>query len=328
MKSIAVVILNYKGWHDSLNCLESLLSQDHENFRIILIDNYSENESVQKFKEYLNGDLKLKSEYFIHENKKKKRNYIEYTHEEQINKDNLSEKELSDKDIVLISTSKNLGFSGGNNVGARYASLMGYEYVLLLNNDTLVTDKSFLNKLIEPFKKDNTVYMSGPNIINFDDTFDSPMIEDTFMGNLFYLSLLNFFRRKLNTPSIYKDIEALSSHIPKQVYKISGACMMLDTKKFEGIEYLDEKVWLSSEEAILSEKIKAKGGKIMFTPLTTLIHKKAASPRPKSDKVSILRNHYKQREYFYKTYKKYGPLKMNIIRLMVSIRILITKIKG
>lgn len=72
MKSIAVVILNYKGWHDSLNCLESLLSQDHENFRIILIDNYSENESVQKFKEYLNGDLKLKSEYFRHEPEQKK----------------------------------------------------------------------------------------------------------------------------------------------------------------------------------------------------------------------------------------------------------------
>jgi GT2 family glycosyltransferase len=330
MKKIAVVILNYKGWLDSLECFESLMSQDYEKFRVILIDNHSQNESVGKFKEYLNGELKIESPYFRHDSKYRKIPFIEYKHESEL-EINLSEGLLPEapmnESAILISTSKNLGFSGGNNLGARYADKLGYEYVLILNNDTVIIDKSFLTKLVEPFKLDNSVYMTGPHIINFDDTFDSPFIEDTFMGNVFYLPFLNFFRRQLKAPSIYIDIKSISSHKAVRVFKVSGACMMFKTSKLKLLNYLDENVWLSSEEAILSEKIKIKQGKIVFQPLTTLVHKKARSPRPKSDRYNILKNHYKQREYFYKKYKKYGFFKLSIIKAIVGIRLFITKIK-
>ena len=332
IKKIAVVILNYKGWKDTLECVESLKSQNYINYRIIIIDNNSKNGSVEKFKDYVKGKLAIDSEYFFHTPKQAEKPYVEYSTLEALSGgtkegENYLKQFNMNESLVIINNSENLGFSGGNNIGAKYAEKLGFEYVLLLNNDTLVIDRDFLIKLILPFK-DKTVYLTGPQINNFDGTFDGPYIEDTFLGNLFYLSMLNSFRRNLQCPSVYIDIKAISSPIPIEVFKVSGACLMFKTEKLKEIKYLDENVWLSSEEAILSEKIRAKNGKIIFQPLTLLIHKKAQSPRPKSDKYNILKNHYVQREYFNRTYRHYGPVKMGIIKLMTYIRLFITRIKG
>lgn len=331
MKSIAVVILNYKGWQDTLECIESLQSQDYENFRIIIVDNNSENGSLEKFREYAEGKIYLQSKYFVHIPKTIKRPYIEYDTETAIKGGTPEQEEFigglqTDKGIVIINNAKNLGFSGGNNVGAKYAEKRGYEYVLLLNNDTIIVDKDFLSKLISPFNQNNNIYLVGPKINNFDSTFDSPIIEDTFMGNLLYLPILNMFRKMLNCPSIYIDIKAISSPNPIPVFKISGACMMFKSSRLKEIDYLDENVWLSSEEAIISEKIKQKKGIIVFQPLTILIHKKAQSPRPKSDKYYILKEHYKQREYFNRTYRHYNPIEMGLIKFSTNLRLILIKL--
>lgn len=331
MKNIAVVILNYKGWKDTIDCVESLQSQTYSHFRIIIVDNFSNDESVKKIKEWINGDLIPSSEYFVHRPITSKKKIIEYdTKTGILGGDPIIELELnnltSSNGIVLIENIENLGFSGGNNVGAKYAALRGFDYTLLLNNDTIVVDKDFLAKLILPFDIEKDVFLTGPNIINYDSTFDSPIIEDSFLGNLFYLSLKNYFRRKLDCPSIYIDIKAISSPKPVAVYKVSGACMMFKTNRLEEIGFLDENVWLSSEEAILSEKIKNKKGKIIFQPLTTLIHKKAQAPRPKSDKYSILKNHYKQRDYFNRNYRNYNALQLSLIGLMNKFRLILIRI--
>lgn len=333
MKSIAVVVLNYKGWQDTLECIESLQSQDYTNYKIIIVDNHSDNESLGKFKDWADGKIVLESEYFLHTPEQKVLHYIEYDTEEAL-KGGDPEKERNQslngmsESIVIINNSENFGFSGGNNIGAKYAEKNNYDYILLLNNDTVIIDKHFLSKSVEPFLTDGDVYLTGPNIINFDSTFDSPMIEDTFYGNLIYLSFLNKFRKLMNCPSIYIDVKAISSRKPIQVFKVSGACMMFKTERLKEIDYLDENVWLSSEEAIVSEKVKIKGGKVMFQPLTTLIHKKAQSPRPQEDKYNILKNHYKQREYFNRTYRDYGSFKMGLIKIMTNFRLFIVKVGG
>lgn len=56
------------------------------------------------------------------------------------------------KEVILIETGKNNGIAKGNNIGIEYALDNGYEYVLLLNNDTEV-DKRMLSKMIEKASK-------------------------------------------------------------------------------------------------------------------------------------------------------------------------------
>ena len=332
MNNIGVVILNYNGYEDTIECVESLSNQSDESYQIIIVDNNSENDSYEKIKSWLYGDQIVYSKFLNKEFRKQKREFIELNYEKEIGfKQNIrsynnNETYNCDK-IVLINCDKNYGFLGGNNIGAKYVEFKNFQYVLLLNNDTIIIDNYFLQKLVSPFKSSENIFLTGPNTINFDGSFDSPMIEDTFLGNLFYLPILNSLRKLLKCPPVYIDVKAISSPAPVPVYKVSGACMMFDTKKLKEINYLDEGVWLSSEEAIISEKIKKKGGEIVFQPITTLIHKKAQSPRPKSDRYNILKNHYMQRDYFYRKYRNYGMLKITMIRLMTKLRLIIEKIR-
>jgi len=45
---VAVVVLNYKGWSDSLKCVDSLFKQTYDNFHIVLIENGSHDESAKE----------------------------------------------------------------------------------------------------------------------------------------------------------------------------------------------------------------------------------------------------------------------------------------
>src|SRR5689334_2050484 len=99
---VTIVIVNWNGFKDTVECINSLMKIDYSNFDIIVVDNgSSDNESD-----------KLKSKF---------------------------------SNIMIISLKRNLGFAIANNVGIRIALNRGSDYVLLLNNDTVV-DKKFLNE--------------------------------------------------------------------------------------------------------------------------------------------------------------------------------------
>ena len=54
--------------------------------------------------------------------------------------------------IVVDNDKENRGFAGGNNIGIKQALEKGADYILLLNNDTIV-EKDFLKKLVEAGRK-------------------------------------------------------------------------------------------------------------------------------------------------------------------------------
>lgn len=70
-------------------------------------------------------------------------------------------------EVALIETGQNLGFAAGNNVGLRYALQHGYDYALLLNNDTEVAP-DLLDALIAACSADPTIAVAGPKIYYFD----------------------------------------------------------------------------------------------------------------------------------------------------------------
>lgn len=50
VKRVAVVVLNWNGWQDTLACLASLQRQDYPNFNVVVVDNGSTDESVEQIK--------------------------------------------------------------------------------------------------------------------------------------------------------------------------------------------------------------------------------------------------------------------------------------
>lgn len=95
----AIIILNWNGADDTLQCLESL-SSAKGTFFVVVADNGSTDDSVMRIREY---------------------------------------KGKSSIDIKLLELDKNYGFAGGNNRAIKYASQFIPDSYLLLNNDTEVT---------------------------------------------------------------------------------------------------------------------------------------------------------------------------------------------
>lgn len=62
--------------------------------------------------------------------------------------------------IILIKTNKNLGFAGGNNLGIKEALKNNPNYILLLNNDTIVKE-DFLENLIHGAIQENADIATG-----------------------------------------------------------------------------------------------------------------------------------------------------------------------
>ena len=61
---VAIIILNWNGWEDTIECLESLYQITYPNYDVIVVDNGSEDESIEKIKEYCEGEIKVESKFF------------------------------------------------------------------------------------------------------------------------------------------------------------------------------------------------------------------------------------------------------------------------
>lgn len=127
MKSphVFIIIVNWNGYKDTLDCLKSLREITYKNYTIIIVDNGSTDN-------YINI---LRSTY---------------------------------PDIKILRNSKNLGYTGGVNTGIKYAMQQNADYVLLLNNDTVVRS-NFLQPLIDYVLKENNVGIVGSRINYFNN---------------------------------------------------------------------------------------------------------------------------------------------------------------
>jgi len=54
---VYVVILNYNSWKDTIECLESVLRSDYQNYQVVVVDNNSTNNSIEYLKAWAEGKL-------------------------------------------------------------------------------------------------------------------------------------------------------------------------------------------------------------------------------------------------------------------------------
>ena len=312
-----LLVLNYKKFTDVFEFLNSVIEHEIEDADIVILDNGSGNDSVEAISDWIERNFPLQREDIV------SKKYFAIDSPRFSKSIRLSHVRGR---VALFSSIENFGFSGGNNALAHIGRQLGYEFLYLLNSDILFTDKFSVAKLEALHDREPDAYLSGPCVLNKDGSFDSPFQRDSFWGDALYYGPVNKLRRALGLPIIQFALNALSKPMGASVYKISGAAMFLPTKRFFEVGGLDENVWLSSEEAILGEKVFTLGGKVMYLPTTVLIHVKASAPRIQTSKKDILKNHFKQRNYYYRTYRNYGFLRMGILRLGQKIRLLLAKL--
>lgn len=148
-RPVAVVLLNWNGWADTIECLESLLRSDYPDYRVIVCDNASSDGSLAQIQAWAEGRLAAGgAEGFARLRAAPLDKPVPYL---LLDAQQAQQPEAAwpDVPLTLIATGGNLGFAGGNNVGLRYAlACERYAYFWLLNNDTVV-EPDAMRRMVE-----------------------------------------------------------------------------------------------------------------------------------------------------------------------------------
>lgn len=132
-------MLNYNGWKDTIECLESLLSLDYANRQFIVVDNSSPNGSMHHLEDWAVGYSQSRNG-----------TYTILDQHQAIN----TSISTTQADVVFIKSERNAGFAAGNNIAIKYALLRNdFQYLWLLNNDTIVEPDS-LSELVKTATED------------------------------------------------------------------------------------------------------------------------------------------------------------------------------
>lgn len=164
--------------------------------------------------------------------------------------------------VKLIRSSHNGGIAGGNNLGIR-ASIG--RYVLLLNNDTLVTPGS-IDRCVAFLDAHPNAGGMGGNLLNDDGTFQSADAAFHTLGQVFLiLTKIGMLFRPFY-PS-YPRRPAVC-----EVDWMSTAFMAFRRDALEAVDLVDERYFIYSDETDLQYKLKQAGWKIFYLPDLETVH--------------------------------------------------------
>jgi len=240
----AIILLNYNGYDDTIACFESLQNITYQNYNIVIVDNNSPDKSMDRINKYI-MDKNLKSLFFE-------------SFDMAINYSGEFPK------ISLIQSGYNGGYGHGNNIGIKYALQNKTDYILLLNNDTIVK-ANFLQPLVELSEKDKNIGIASSKIY----FYDKP---DTiwFNGGQFSPCKAKVEHFNFNE----KDI----GQTPQNPVTFISGCMWLIPKKvLEDVGFINEEYFMYIEDLEYCQRVLKKGYKLKVYEKGNVYHKVGSS---------------------------------------------------
>ncbi len=227
------------------------------------------------------------------------------------------------KDVRLIRTGANLGFSKANNLAIKEAR---GRYILILNSDTVVKGNC-LDECVGYMDADNRIGALGCKIILPNGELDHACKRGfpTPEASLYYmLGLHKAF------PSNDKFGAYCASHLGEddsgEVDALMGAFMMMPRAVIDKVGGLDEEFFMYGEDLDWCYRIKEAGYKIMYYPKEHIVHYKGSSSKKKRTK-TIYEFHRAMILFYNKHYKKkYNIIVTLLVYLGVGARMAMTYI--
>ena len=269
-QKVSIIILNWNGWKDTIECLESLYQINYHQYDIILVDNGSKDDSIKKIEDYCNGKIIVKSNFFKYKKENKPIKIIKLSFKDQkyFFKDVYDNKGLpSDRKIFLIENELNYGFPEGNNIGIRFSlKTLNPDYILLLNNDTVV-DADFLKELVNFAEEKPDGGYFGPKVYYYDD---KNLIQFTGGGKIDF--------KKGVARALFSNEYDQGQHDQTYVAEfIGGSCLLCKREVIEEIGLLDKKLFLMWEEIDFGLRGLKKGYKSYYVYKAKIWHKEGIS---------------------------------------------------
>lgn len=232
--NIAVIVLNYKGVLNTIDCIDSVIASSLEKevlLEIIVVENGSNDGSSEKLRAL--------------------------------------------KNIRLIESTKNLGYSGGNNLGITYALKTNADYILILNNDVFI-DKDAISYLIKATNKADII---SPKIY-FAKGFEfhkTRYKKDELGKVIWYAGGQIDWNNIIGSHVGLDEVDNGQYNSKKEIDFATGACILVKREVFEKIGLFDEKYFLYLEDMDFCVRAKRADFKIIYEPSAVLWHKNAAS---------------------------------------------------
>mgnify|MGYP000882410691 CR=1 FL=1 len=252
MPIVWVILVNYNGSEDTIECIHSLKATQFEGMRILIVDNASEENDKDRLCSCLNDR------------------------------------------IECLFLSENVGFGVANNMAAKYALARGAEYLLILNNDTIVSP----NLLHVLHKYADTDRVLVPSIFYF----DRPS-EYWYAGG-------EVSRWKGTSVHWTKKKTGI------QVGFATGCCIFLHRSIVERYGLFDENYFMYYEDTDFSIKLQQHGIPIYYISEAKIWHKVGRS----SGKISGFQEYYIQRNrlYIMNKYRDYFYLRISLMYFFLT----------
>ena len=236
---VYIITLNWNGYDDTVEFLESLSHITYKNYQVVVVDNGSVDNQAEKIK---------KAHPSIH----------------------------------LIKNAKNRGYVVGNNQGIDFALAHQADYLLLINNDTVVSP-DFLQNLVAVSESSLKAGIISPKILYYQsDTIWS------LGGKMSQFSGIPIMIGKGENTQKYSD----------DVFPdfATGCAVLIKAEVLKTVGTYDSLYFAYYEDVDLSARIKKAGYQIQTTPNSIIWHKKSATAGfSGSNKISPLQSYFRSR---------------------------------
>jgi GT2 family glycosyltransferase len=236
---VYIVLVNWNGWRDTLECLESLFKLEDADYTVVVCDNASEDGSIQQIKLWAEGALTAEAvdpryEPRLYPRLPKPLPYVELGPENSV-------EAAGSARLVLIPMGENKGFAGGCNLGMRFALDRGdAEFIWLLNNDTVV-EREALSHLVAKMKKEPKIGLCGSTL----RYYTSPETVQCYGGYRFNEWIARVLPMRGERDSNGAPLE---SEIEANLKFISGASTLVRRDLLEKVGLMNEQYFLYFEE--------------------------------------------------------------------------------
>lgn len=253
---LGFVVLHYKNIEDTIECVESLKNQKKVDTYIFIVDNFSNDGTMEQ----------LQSKY-----------------------------KEEDK-IFLISSIRNLGFAKGNNLGISLARQKGCDFICLVNNDTLIEQVDFASKCIEEWEQYDYSIAGPRIISTIDSLDQNPyMLHSHFVKSkkdairMYFVGLIKYMFIKIGfnewwnkndiRSSITDNLEKTILDSKEKDFLLNGACLILSPTFFRKYNKLCDWTFMYEEETIIYFLSRRLGIKNMYLPSIEIYHKEQSSTK-------------------------------------------------
>ena len=200
--------------------------------------------------------------------------------------ENCDELQISFPNIILVKNIENYGFGKANNIGSTYAS---GKYLCFINSDIIFLENT-LKIIYERAQCIDKLGILGPRLLWNDRSLQWSCREFPNLWNNFCPALYLTKLFKKSKTFRLEHMTYFPHDIEIEVDVLVGAFLLIPTDIFTQAGGFDEQFFMYSEEIDLCKRIKSKGYKIIFSPVSSVVHIAGATANSNFNEKSLQSN--------------------------------------